>query len=224
MEANGEPNAELTRADFLVAVLKSYGIVDEEVLRDIDERYEKLVNIDLVGVDLVPNGSGEPRPDQPRLSQSASSGGEGATSSVREATLSCRVVYSHLVRQQRVVHSGSEASQQRPRAAAVDMNTPDQGFSEWYTRYWLPKVSNGWRGLSSSPSGSAYSPLRDEPAMTRVELAELRHHATVRRLNGGVTPEGSFSRNTRDRDLADPQPLPLPNPKTADDYDNPMAC
>ena len=31
MEANGEPNAELTRADFLVAVLKSYGIVDEEV-------------------------------------------------------------------------------------------------------------------------------------------------------------------------------------------------
>jgi hypothetical protein len=150
-DATGDPSAELTKGDFLLVVLKAYDLVDAGTLETISKEFDKLVH--------APVASGASAED--RL----------------EATLNAKVLFHHLRQQKSILHhnlelgasGGARAAQAQesrgsplPRrqnsegVVRVDMSRPDHGFSEWYTRFWVPAVRE--RGVRMFASRGPSSP------------------------------------------------------------------
>jgi len=101
-EAQGDPDKRLSKAAFLLAVLKEYGLVDSQTLQTIDQQYERLISVDLGG------GVGS------SFKQSASE------------VIDCRVVYEHLVKQRRVRHKADVTLRTEPPTLDKSPSTLDK--------------------------------------------------------------------------------------------------
>ena len=110
----------MREADFVIAVLKSHSLVDNETIGAIREQFGKLVAIDTKQ--------------------------EGK----KDKCINSEVLFKHLLRQQRIVFPGKaqgDASKSRVsrRGSTVYVNanasSNDNGYQVWWDSHWIPEVS-----------------------------------------------------------------------------------
>ena len=141
-EARREKNPfiEMRESDFVIAVLKSHSLVDNETIGAIREQFGKLVAIDL-----------DQKQDQ--------------------KCINAKVLFKHLVRQQRVVSKGlqgaakiGKAVERRASTVFVDTHGDDKGYQEWWDGHWNPEVSiaDGVGSPAGAPSAGSYKRLVEE--------------------------------------------------------------
>ena len=134
-ETNGDPDRQLNKADFIMATLKAYDLVDEETLKIIANGFKE------VSVD-----EGDGKDPSSNAADSAGKAGSKKPGGRKGGTLGCKQVYSQLVTQKRIHHvsKGTSQSQSDLKLPAgivgVDLSAADGGFQQWYDQVWIPEV------------------------------------------------------------------------------------
>jgi len=147
--ARKDRSVAMRESDFVIAVLKARKLVDDETVEAIGMHFQKLTKI-------TPHRAGE---------------------SI-EKIIDAKVVFRHLVRQERIVSKARRPEQERgtellplsaeahrTQVAYVDVAAEDEGFEEWFKTYWSPSVDHEDQDADDeeAPSPTPASPAQMPP-------------------------------------------------------------
>ena len=175
----------LTEDEFVLRVLKDFDLVDDELVDEIKDRFQKIleranrassdpprtqIDLQLVFSELVAlgrvrdsnrlaSGIGGSQIDKAmHLLHARSSGGQQSPRKGRsQSPLKGRGSDDKAPSRKMPPHNAAHQHQKAPRAGpmVVDMATQDQGFGEWLRRFWLQKLRAARRQGHSKKDGES---------------------------------------------------------------------